>query len=394
MLKNLSKILNKIYPIYDFLYILQLEEYENLRYFKRLKKFFWKRDLQKRGKLVLTKRIKIILSLALPLILILPPLTPVWIGLSNLILTPYFELIRFNIRRKASNYFAKVNIKTKVIVVAGSFGKTTTKNYIYELIKYSYKTQMIPGNINTPAGIADWILKKFDPSSDVLIVEVDTYFIGEISRSLKITPPDISILTNVGDQHLERLGNKLNLRKALHEVFDYAKPNAVKITNKKSNLDYALEVAKILQIPKDIINGTIKDLKAPERRRNLINLNGYSVIDDSYNISETTSKAGIEYAKAMAKKQRKKLIVITAGIPELGIENKNGNIHLGQTLSKFADRVFLLQSILANEVEFGINDKSIVTMVHSMKDVWDKLTKLNSKKYLVLIQPELNDLYY
>lgn len=394
MLKNLSKILNKIYPIYDFLYILQLEEYENLRYFKRLKRFFWKRDLQKRGKLVLTKRIKIILSLALPLVLILPPLTPVWIGLSNLILSPYFELIRFNIRRKASNYFVRVNIKTKVIAVAGSFGKTTTKNYIYELIKYSYKTQMIPGNINTPAGIADWILKKFDPSSDVLIVEVDTYFVGEISRSLKITPPDISILTNVGDQHLERLGNKLNLRKALHEVFDYAKPNAVKITNKKSNLDYALEVAKILQIPKDIINGTIKNLKAPERRRNLINLNGYSVIDDSYNISETTSKAGIEYAKAMAKKQRKKLIVITAGIPELGIENRDGNHNLGKILNKYASKIIILKSILYKDVEVGIKNRNLIDYAKSMQEALEKLNKYDPKKYIVLMQPELNDLYY
>ncbi len=394
MLKNLSKILNKIYPIHDFLYILQLEEYENIRYFKRLKRFFWRRNLQKRDKLVLTKRVKIILSVALPFVLITPPLTPVWIGLSNLILTPYFELIRFNIRKKAGKYFEKVNTKTKVIAIAGSFGKTTTKNYIYELVKYNYKTQMIPGNINTPAGIADWVLKKFDPSSDILIVEVDTYFIGEIGRSLKITPPDIAILTNVGDQHLERLGTKANLSIALNEVFGFAKPNAVKIRNKKSNLDYALEVSKILQIPKDVVNNTIKSLRVPDRRRNLVNLNGYSVIDDSYNISETTSKVGVEYASTIAKKAGRELIVITAGIPELGIENKDGNMHLGQTLSKFADKVFLLESILADGVDSGISNKSIVIKVHSMDEVWDKMTMFSPKKYLILMQPELNDLYY
>lgn len=394
MLKNLSKILNKIYPIYDFLYILQLEEYENLRYFKRLKRFFWKRDLQKRGKLVLTKRIKIILSLALPLVLILPPLTPVWIGLSNLILSPYFELIRFNIRRKASNYFVRVNIKTKVIAVAGSYGKTTTKNYIYELIKYNYKTQMIPGNINTPTGIANWILNNFDPTSEILIVEVDTYFVGEIRKSLTIVPPDISILTNVGDQHLERLKNKSNLEKALYEIFKYSKPSAIKIRNKKTNLEYALTVANLLKIPKDIIKSSIKNLKSPDRRRNIIKINDFNVIDDSYNISETTAKAGIEHAISLSKKSNKKLIVITAGIPELGNENKDGNSNLGNILNKYADKIILLKSILHQEVEAGIKDKSLIIHAESMKDALEKLNDYDSKKYIILMQPELNDLYY
>jgi len=394
MLKNLSKVLNKIYPISDFLYILQLEEYETKRYFYRLQRFFWRRNLQQRGKLVYTKRIKITLYFALPLIIITPPLTPVWIGLVNFILNPYFSAIRLNIQRKAAVYFSKINRKTKVITIAGSYGKTTTKNYIYELIRYNYKTQMIPGNINTPTGIANWILEKFDPSSDVLIVEVDTYFIGEIRKSLKITPSDIAILTNVGDQHLERLGNKFKLKKALYEVFEYSKPNAIKIKNKKTNLEYALVVANLLKIPKDIIKSSLKYLKPPDRRRNIIEINGFNVIDDSYNISETTSKYSIEYASNMAKKSKKELIVITAGIPELGEENKDGNFNLGNLLNKYASKIILLKSILHLEVEAGIKNKNLIIKVNSMKDGLEEIKKFNPKKYLVLMQPELNDLYY
>lgn len=394
MSKSLLKILNNLYPISDFLYLLQLEEYETKRYFERLRRFFFRRNLQQRGTLVYTTRVKVTLALALPLIIITPPLTPFWIGLSNLILTPYFSLIRLKIQRKARAYFSKTNNKTKVIAIAGSFGKTTTKNYIYELIKYNYKTQMIPGNINTPTGIANWLLVNFDPNSEILIVEVDSYFIGEIARSLRITPPDISVLTNVGDQHLERLGNKANLKKALYEVFDYAKPNAIKISNKNSNLEYALEVAKILKIPNDLVKSSIKDLKAPDRRRNIITINDFTVIDDSYNISEITSKFGIEYASRIAKENKKNLIVITAGIPELGKENKDGNIHLGQLLNKHAKVIILLQSILASEVEKGITNKNLIIRVKSMKGALEEIKKFDSKKYLVLMQPELNDLYY
>ncbi len=394
MSKNLSIMLNNIFPFVDFLYILQLEEYENIRYFKRLKTFFWRRSLQKRDKLIFTKRIKIIFMLSAPLGIIVPPLIPVVIGISNFITTPYFEYIRLKIQKKASAYFRQQNKKTKVIAVAGSYGKTTTKNYIYELVKYNYKTQMLPGNINTPTGIANWILTKFDPSSELLIVEVDSYFIGEIGRSLKITPPDIAILTNVGDQHLERLGSTENLRVALNEVFDYAKNDAVKIKDLESNLEYALKVANILNIPKDIIKSSVKNLKSPDRRRSLIKINGFDVIDDSYNISETTSKFGINYAVELSKKLNKKLLVITAGIPELGIENKDANLHLGQLLDKKSHNIILLQSILSMDVEKGITNKSLIIKSNSMKEALEEIKRFDPKKHLVLMQPELNDLYY
>ncbi|MFZ3301276.1 MAG: Mur ligase family protein [Microgenomates group bacterium] len=394
MSKNLPRILNNIFPFLDFLYILQLEEYENIRYFKRLKNFFWRRNLQKRDKLIFTKRIKIIFLLSTPFGILMPPLIPIIIGISNFITTPYFEFIRLKIQKRASIYFRHQNKKTKVIAVAGSYGKTTTKNYIYELVKYNYKTQMIPGNINTPTGIANWILTKFDPSSELLIVEVDSYFIGEIGRSLRITPPDIAILTNVGDQHLERLGSIANLRIALNEVFDCAKDDALKIENLKSNLEYALKVANILNIPKDIIKSSIKNLQSPDRRRNLIKINGFDVIDDSYNISETTSKFGINYAVALSKKVNKKLIVITAGIPELGSENKDANINLGKMLENKAQKIILLQSILSKDVEKGVTNKSLIIKANSMKEALEEIKKFDPKKYLVLMQPELNDLYY
>lgn len=394
MLKNLLKKLNNLYPLIDFLYILQLEEYETKRYINDLKRLYFKRNFQKRDKLVFTHRIKITLLLSIPLSTFLPIFVPINLAIVNLFLSPFFELVKLRTQNKARILFKKLNRQTKVIAVAGSFGKTTTKNYIYELIKYNYKTQMIPGNINTPTGIAKWILDNFNPSSDVLIIEVDTYFIGEIKRSLTITPPDIAILTNIGDQHLERLGNKLNLKKALHEVFDYSKPNAIKIQDKKDSLEYALEVARILKIPNDIIKSSFKNLKSPGRRRNIIEVNGFNVIDDSYNISETTSRSGIEYASDMAKKSNKKLIVITAGIPELGNENRDGNHNLGKILNKYASKIIILKSILYKDVEAGIKNRNLIDYAKSMQEALEKLNKYDPKKYIVLMQPELNDLYY
>jgi len=384
-------MISQIFPIIDFLYILQLEEYESKRYFKTIKRLFWKRNLQKRDKLVFTSRIKITLLFSFPFCILFFPLTPFWIGIINILLKPYFEWHKRKLHNRASKYFRYRNKNTRVIAIAGSYGKTTTKNYIYELVRYNYQTQMIPGNINTPTGIANWILNNFDPKSELLIIEVDSYYIGEIAKSLKIIPADIAILTNIGDQHLERFKIKTNLKKALYEVFDYSKPNAIKIQNKKSNLNYALEVAKILNIPKDIVKDTVRKLKKPDRRGDIKIVNNFEVIDESYNISFTTAKVNLENAAKLAKSKNKKLIVITAGIPELGEENKDANIKLGSLLAQKADKIILLKSILYKQLL--TNSKKII-LVKNLNTAWKIVDRYDSKKYLILLQPELNDLYY
>ncbi len=384
-------LFKNLFPIPDFLYLLQLEEYESKRYFRLLPRFFFRRNFQKRGKLVYTKRLKITLIFALTFCIIFP-LIPIWIGLANLILSPYFEKVKLNIQRKASKYFAE-NFKGKVIAIAGSYGKTTTKNYIYQLVRFNYKAQMIPGNINTPTGIANWVLKNLDKSAEVLIVEMDSYFIGEIARSCKITPPDIAILTNTEDQHLERLDTRTNLKKALHEVFEYAKPDAVKITDKKSNLDYALEVAKILDIPKDIIKDTVKKLEKPDRRGNITVMHGFETIDESYNISLATAKLALENALKLAKDKKKKLLVITGGIPELGKENKDANIEYGQLLAKSGVEIILMKTILHKDVLEGLDKE--VTLADGMTNAWEIIKeKFSPEKFIVLMQTELGDNYY
>lgn len=387
-MKNLISV---IYPMADFLYLLQLEEYETKRYFNIIKRFWWRRNIQKRGKLVYTSRIKVTYILALPFSVVMPPFIPLWIGLSNLLFSSYFESLKLNIQKKAAEYFKYKNKNTKVIAIAGSYGKTTTKNYIYELVKYNYKTQVIPGNINTPTGIANWILENFDSASEILILEVDTYFVGEIRRSLNIVPPDIAILTNIADQHLERFGKRKNLKAALLEIFRYAKKGAIRISERSTNLEYALEVSKILQIPKDIVADTVAKLQKPDRRGDIKIINKLEVVDESYNISTSTVKIVVKNALVTAKEKGKKLIVITAGIPELGEENREGNKDLGTFLSHNVEKIILLKSVFYEEV---LNDSDKFILTDDLQKAWKILETYDPEKYLVLLLPELNDLYY
>lgn len=451
------KIFNTVLPFTDFLYILQLEEYSTKRLIKWLPKFFFRRNIQQREKLILTRRSLITLLLSfitwvsvgmigiyvfqnsflfiIAFLVLLFVLVPLFVLAANLLFTLVEEFPKRSIRQKATELVAK-HLNMKVVVIAGSYGKTTVKNFIFQLAKYSYKTQMLPGNINTPSGIANWLRRNLRESTELLIAEVDTYEIGEIAKSCDILNADIAVLTNIGDQHLERFSSKKELALALSEVFSHSKPNAICICdentkdilstfeyNKKkcllvntvqppsydgipirsqtlsssnvANLNFALANAQVLKLERDFVIDTAAKLELPERRQQFTTIFGFEGIDDSYNISFTTAQAGIQTAKNLATQKKKKLLVITAGIPELPKENEHLNTELGKILSTTADQTIILGSMFSDSIKKGFekkrNYKKVLTL---QKFILENAKEYNSNEWFILLQPELNDLYY
>jgi UDP-N-acetylmuramoyl-tripeptide--D-alanyl-D-alanine ligase len=461
MSATLISLLHAVFPFRDFLYLLQLEEYHTRRYLKLLPRFYSRRKLEQRDQLKVTSRIELISVIAIWLwiypalmALLIPTelliiflavlastlLIPVWVVVASVLTSPLYFYFKWQKQQQAKELVAK-HPELIIIGVAGSFGKTTTKNFIYDLIKFNYRTQLVPGNINTPAGIANWLLQNLKPGIQILIVEMDSYFIGEIARSCEITPPNIAVLTNIGDQHLERLGSRNNLAKALIEIFKYAKPGAKLITSSttvtelttlladdatqpthvvdlaqqlsykgapiatnidsssaRQNLHYALLVAELLDIPTDFVIHTCQHLQLPERRQRVSELYGFTVIDDSYNISFTTAQAGLSNAKTLAEQYNKQLLVITGGIPELGKENKDSNKSYGQMLANQADYVVVLNTILAKQIHAGLQSthgQAKIATANSMQQAWELIQQqYQPTQIVVLMQPELNDLYY
>lgn len=451
----LLKIFNTIFPFFDTLYILQLEEYSSQRLLRWLPRFYFRRNIQKRQQLVITQRVvlELVISFILfgfiiafgaywlwnfPLLFLLfllltPLLVPFCVLAANEIVAIYQEPNKKKIRLAAAQKVKRSG--AKVVAIAGSYGKTTVKNFVFQLAKHLYKTQMIPGNINTPLGIAIWINKNLLDTTELLISEVDAYEIGEIAKSCDILDADIAVLTNVGDQHVERFGNTEKLAHALSEVFTHSKTDAQRICtdNTKSkissfipdpfmtiepesvnspkyqgksitlpnlsdsntiNLMFALRVAEQLSITYAFVADTIKHLELPERRQQETDVLGFEGIDDSYNISFTTAQAGILTAKKLATQKSKKLLVITAGIPELSKDNQDKNQRLGTYLSLNADHTIILGSIFAHEILSGFNTKNVTvtpTLIHAITEV---LPEYDKSDWFLLLQPELNDLYY
>lgn len=449
LLHNLFKIYNIFFPFFDTIYILQIEEYSNKRLLLWLSRFFFRRNIQKRERLILTKKVLILAVIShflfflwiLAVILLLNR-NSIVLALTlmlSILCVPYFVFCAnalFSLAeirpKKARLHAAAQKIKKvipKVIAIAGSYGKTSTKNFIFQLVKSIYRTQMIPGNINTPLGIANWVLSSLQSNTELLIAEVDAYEIGEIKRSCMVIPANIAILTNVGDQHLERFGNRTSLAQALSEVFNYSASHSIHICDQSTkeiitpyytettkliepvplpkkytgqlsesnqkNLQFALTVAQELKIPEEIIDSAVKTLSLPERRQEVTRLFGFEAVDDSYNISYTTASAGIKAAKTLAQQRNKKLLVITAGIPELAPNEQDKNKELGELLSKNADFTIVLKSMFAPEITKGFTNKEQYLISPTLNyTIQSILLNYDPEKWVLLLQPELNDLYY
>jgi UDP-N-acetylmuramyl pentapeptide synthase len=125
---------------------------------------------------------------------------------------------------------------------------------------------------------------------------------------------------------------------------------------------------KIVKIPRRFVTDTLKTLKLPDRRSTLKTINGYQVIDDSYSISLQTAKIKIEDLK----KYKDKLVLVTAGIPESGLNPAKINFKYGKFLKNKVDHLIVYKSIFHKNIIDGYERENV----------------------LVLIQPELTDLYY
>ena len=93
-----------------------------------------------------------------------------------------------------------------IVMVAGSNGKTTTKDIIRAALSRTMKVHATTGNLNNRIGVPLTLL-GIPPGCEIAIVEAGTNLPGEVSILRSITDPDISVVTSVGEEQLEGLGD-------------------------------------------------------------------------------------------------------------------------------------------------------------------------------------------
>ena len=288
--------------------------------------------------------------------------------LSYLLLLPLEIKINSIYKEKARIRLSKVS--PKVIGITGSYGKTTFKNILYDVIKNKYITQVTPFNVNTPLGITKFINNELKDDTEVLIVEIGIDEKNGMNKFKDFLSLDIGIITSIGENHLanfKTLNNTLNSKMKIKNLikkegklflnnddeylFNIEEDNIIKFSKDKdievsidinglkysynnkefliplygsyiySYLDGVIKISEFLGINKDYISLGLQNIRKIKRRLEVSKYkNGY-FINDSYNININGVKESVNLLKSLDGNN----VVILGGIIEQGKEFVKSN---------------------------------------------------------------------
>ncbi len=116
---------------------------------------------------------------------------------------------------------ARAKFRGRVIAITGSSGKTTTKAFLAQLLAVRHGTRVLaaPANENNEVGVSRLLLRADNDAHDVVVVEMGARHYGDIETLVRPTRPDLAILTNVGDAHLEIMGSRERLEETKWAIF-------------------------------------------------------------------------------------------------------------------------------------------------------------------------------
>lgn len=426
--------------------------------------------------LVYTARIKrLIVTLTviclLPLLLIIGNKTAKYLQIATVIvycLIPYVVLAANVINRpveKAINRYyindAKKILESsrphlKVIGITGSFGKTSVKYFLDELLSVKYNVLKTPGNFNTPLGVVKTIRGSLRATHDIFLCEMGAKNIGDIKEICDIVKPDHGVITSVGPMHIESFKSIENVIKTKFELADAveqsggmlfanfdneyivkecenrsAVPYGIEISHGYSvselsisergsefcitapsgesehyytqligrhnviNIAGAIAVANRLGISLRELKPAVRKLESVPHRLQLIDKGAYTIIDDAYNSNPSGAKAALE-TLAMTNGMK---IIVTPGMIELGDMQYQLNYEFGRDIAKVCDYVALVGKKQTEPIYEGLifagYDKDKIYVAESLGDAMSNVYGLTSgdKRKIILLENDLPDNY-
>lgn len=126
-------------------------------------------------------------------------------------------------------------LHTKIIGITGSVGKTTTKEMLASVLARKYRTYKTPGNLNSQSGVPACVL-NIREEDEFAVLEMGISEPGEMERLSRVVRPDISVILNIGEVHLEGLGDLPSVLREKSEIFTYMPPDGMIFLNRDDAL--------------------------------------------------------------------------------------------------------------------------------------------------------------
>ena len=325
---------------------------------------------------------------------------PVLMLAADVINKPIEKYIVRRYYREAQHILASMP-RLKVIGVTGSFGKTSTKNYLYRILSEKYNVLMTPGNYNTTLGVVRTVREQLKPYHDIFIVEMGAKQPGDIREICDLVHPTIGIVTAVGEMHLETFHTVENILHTKFELLDALPEDGLGVVNLDSQPIAASDAPRDSRIVTYAVHNTAADYLAVDinytskltdfsvatregvrtgyatqlaGRGNILNLlaaivvadrlgveeslqkramrrieqiehrlsinrasGGVTVIDDAYNSNPAGARMALEVLRDFAVDVGGRRIVVTPGFVELGERQAELNRQFGRDMAKACD---------------------------------------------------------
>ena len=308
--------------------------------------------------------------------------------------------------------FYRQQLDLKVIGITGSVGKTSTKEFIAGVLSAKYKVWKTQGNFNNEVGLPLTVLQLRE-EHEIAVLEMGISDFGEMHRLSHIAQPDICVLTNIGQCHLEFLGDRDGVLKAKSEIFDYMKPDGAIFVNgdddklitlketreeqvitfgrnKENDVCAVAEISKgllgsivevqgrvnvtELQVPlpgehmvlnalaasavADLLGLTVEEMKegmkevrAVSGRSNIISLKDMVLIDDCYNANPVSMKAAVD----LLQEAEKRKVAVLGDMFELGEEEANFHFDVGEYAMEKVDVLICVGKLAKHMYEGAVS---------------------------------------
>ena len=128
----------------------------------------------------------------------------------------------FQALKELAEYYRQ-KLSLPIVGITGSVGKTSTKEFIAGVLAEKYKVLKTEGNFNNEVGVPLTLL-RIRPEHEVAVVEMGISDFGEMHRLSRIVRPNVCVITNIGQCHLENLKTRDGILKAKTEIFDFMDP--------------------------------------------------------------------------------------------------------------------------------------------------------------------------
>ena len=155
---------------------------------------------------------------------------PLWVALGAGLTHPIETIIQEGFKREARQHLRERPNLTR-IGITGSYGKTSTKFILAELLRQKYNVYATPSSYNTPMGLCLAVNEHLNPEHQVLVLEYGIRYPGDIDELCDIARPDVSVVTTVGVAHLETMGSQDAIAEEKGKLVGYTRGDGPAVLN-------------------------------------------------------------------------------------------------------------------------------------------------------------------